>query len=804
MKRRTQAFSPKGKITVNKLDPGVFVVEIPETGRKISLGQPPDAIKRLQQVGYYGSNAVNTFVLADSKLQGDSISWVLVEFPILYALYLSTVEVKGNFIPAFFAGKFPMLAGLEEDVDKALKMIKYSNYGVDRLEELDEMDIPTKTRDALRKEILGLAVGNEIKDSKSFIDSVYLAANPKSEKEFTDIGDKILIGRLGYNKYRFVYKKDGIDVDVNLLPAENFRAPIEYKHLKFPVKNFGIWHTGEYDGMDPYFSCAHTTIIHKYEPIMIDYPSNMTDIINQNGLSKQSINTVIVTHNHDDHVGAMVELFRRNQPCHIITTEPVKHSLIKKLSTLVDLPEKAVSSSFNWTVLPFRSDEPYRTETLNLDGLMITGHLSCHSVPTTVYTFDIIQDGYCYSYGHFLDIVAFKRMEMLVKDSWMPKDHLDYLDRLVRKTKYSLLKYDAGCATDAAIPFTVHGQWQDLKNAATERSFRLFTHVNRDMLDPDYDREGRFVRIGDLDTALRTQDGKMIRLGTGTNANIAFFYQAYQLVLKYFESLMDGPVDANLLKKMAHYAFAFANSQKQPDPNIGSFLIEQDGRADFVYIIIRGMAEIQKSDDNGHLIFRSTIGDGEVLGDHGVISRRPRSASIKSMNHLTYLAVPANLFLEAMTALSINYEGNYKEMLERRELFQATEDLGQDVSTIILNGIAQKSEARKVKKGDVLIKKGAKDNKLLIVPGKVKLQVGKTRKQLMGPTLIGECEFFLHNGKKPSARLHSATAEESMEILSMDPCVVRDVPVIVDNIRRLIRSRCSSIYQNLPQIDKSL
>jgi len=218
--------------------------------------------------------------------------------------------VNGNFIPSFFAGKYPTLIDLENDVEKALKMIKYGNYGVDCLEELDGLDIPVKTRDALKKEICGLAVGNEIKESNTFIYPVYLTENPKDEKEFAKLASGIKIGRIRYNTYRIIYKKDHLDVDITLGPNEVFRAPVEYKHLKFPVTNFGIWHTGEFDGMDPYGSCAHTSIIHKYEPILIDYPSNMTDIINHNGLSKQSINTVIATHNHDDHNGAMVELFR--------------------------------------------------------------------------------------------------------------------------------------------------------------------------------------------------------------------------------------------------------------------------------------------------------------------------------------------------------------------------------------------------------------------------------------------------------------------------------------------------------------
>jgi len=801
MRHSTHASSPKNRLYCNKLDPGVFVVEVPETGRKISLGQPPDVIKRLQQVGYHGANGVTTFVLVDSKRQGDSISWCLTEFPILYALYFIMVEKNGVLMPAFHAGQKPMLAGLPGDVRKALAMIKYGNYGMDSIDEIDAMDIPPATREALRKEILGLAVGNVILDSESFIDSATLDEWPHNENEFTDLGDGIRLGHLGYNRYRFVYKDDSIDVDASLLPDEQFRAPVAYKHLKFPVANFGIWHTGEYDGMDPYYSCAHTSIIHKYEPVLVDYPSNMTDIINHHGLSKESINTVFVTHNHDDHIGAMVELFRRTRPCRVITTEPVRFSVVKKLAALVDLPEEVVTASFEWHILPFRRDKPYQTETVNFEGLRATGHLSCHSVPTTVYTFAVNQDGYNYTYGHFLDIVAFKRMGKMVKEGWMPAKHLDHLDTVIRKTPYSLIKYDAGCTSDASLPFTVHGQWQDLVESQTDRAFRVFTHAPEPQLDPAYESEGRFVAVGDLDSALRDPTGRLVRLGADKPAITAFYTRAFQAAWAYLQSLLDCPPESPEGKLLNHYAGAFANCPKHPDPNIGAFLFQQGAPSDSVIFIVRGRAEIIIQDPKGKVTFRSSVGDGEVVGDVGVLSGEARIASVKSLNRLSYLTIPSSLFLEAMEALGIRHAGFFKQLFKRRLTFQYASQLTRDLSTLELNRLARIAKPLKVRKGEVLYRKGEKDGRLLIAPKSVELTVGGEKTKLPGPTLIGECEFFLHGKRMPSARLHGAVAGVAMELLELEHDDVMHVPVMVDNLRRLIRTRRRGIYASLPKVD---
>lgn len=803
MKRVSRIKSEKKKLVLSKLDPGIFVIEVPEAGRKISLGQPPDAVKRLQQVGYFGEDAVDTFVIVDSKLQGDSVCWALIEFPVLYALYLCTVEINGNSIPAFFAGKYPMLVGLENDVKKALKMLKYGNYGVDSLEEIDEMDIPEKTKTALKSEILGLAVGNEIKDSDTFIHSVILTPEPKNNSDFSDIGDGIRIGKIGYNRYQIIYGGDSIEVDVTLKEGENFRAPIAYKHFKFPITNFGIWHTGEYDGMDPYYSCAHTTVIHQYEPILIDYPSNITDIINHNGLSKTSIDTVLVTHNHDDHIGGMVELFRRNTPCNIITTEPVKHSLIKKLSTMVDLPESSVSNAFNWTILPFRKDNPYQTETLNLNGLHITGHLSCHSVPTTLYTLKINQNGKIFTYGHFVDITAFKRMEMLVKNNQMPVEHYEHLRNIIHKQKYSLLKYDVGCPSDAAVPFTVHGQWQDLKDAATEKSFRVFTHVNKSALDPEFEKEGRFVRIGDLDTAVRTEEGQLVSIQDEKSSITAFFYHAYQLVIKYFESLVDKAHDLETHQKIKYYAYIFANTSKQLEPNIGSFLIEQGKESDYVYIIVRGRAAIRRYLPDETLITDSRVGDGEVLGDIGVLSKQHRMASVKTLNRLTYLAIPSNLFEEAMHAINVNYEGDFKNMFERRLLFQSACEISQDVSTIILNQIARNSQLKKIKKGHLLLGKEEQKNqtdKLIIIgDGIARIKNKKSTITLSGPTVLGEYQFLEELGQQTmSTETYSITAETDMDVLYINYDILKNIPLVIDNLRWVIKCR-AALYQQLEE-----
>jgi CRP-like cAMP-binding protein len=220
-----------------------------------------------------------------------------------------------------------------------------------------------------------------------------------------------------------------------------------------------------------------------------------------------------------------------------------------------------------------------------------------------------------------------------------------------------------------------------------------------------------------------------------------------------------------------------------------------------VIVLVRGRAQILMMDANGQVLFRSNIGDGEVVGDVGVIASRPRSASIKSLNRLSYLMIPDTLFLEAMGALGVLYDGYFKALFQRRLLFQSAYAISQDVSTLVLNRIAKHSRTLTTPRGTRLYSKGRPDGRLLICPRDVELSVGRRKERVTGPSVIGECEFFLDGAERPVPRLHSAMALEDMELLELDMDAVRNVPVIVDNLRHVIQQRRRTLYKGLPQID---
>jgi hypothetical protein len=144
--------------------------------------------------------------------------------------------------------------------------------------------------------------------------------------------------------------------------------------------------------------------------------------------------------------------------------------------------------------------------------------------------------------------------------------------------------------------------------------------------------------------------------------------------------------------------------------------------------------------------------------------------------------------------LNISYEGVFKQVFERRLMFQSADIAARDVSTIVLNNIGRNSETVQVKKGEELVKEGSIDRWLYILPGSAHIVVNGKKKKIKGPEMIGEREFFLWNEQKNVKRLHSVIVASDMTVLRMRADTIRKVPVIADNIRRIIRSR-EEIYQ---------
>lgn len=93
--------------------------------------------------------------------------------------------------------------------------------------------------------------------------------------------------------------------------------------------------------------------------------------------------------------------------------------------------------------------------------------------------------------------------------------------------------------------------------------------------------------------------------------------------------------------------FLFDYGRKQRF-SAGSYIIREGQHARNVFVILDGMAEIVKADENGNDKVVAKVGKGTILGEMGVFMDQPRTTSVRISEELTALEFTAESFTSAV------------------------------------------------------------------------------------------------------------------------------------------------------------
>ncbi len=92
---------------------------------------------------------------------------------------------------------------------------------------------------------------------------------------------------------------------------------------------------------------------------------------------------------------------------------------------------------------------------------------------------------------------------------------------------------------------------------------------------------------------------------------------------------------------------AFTSEQLQL--NDGDFLFHYNDPSDSIYLILEGTLEIVAEHDDGRIDVIVERKKNEIIGEMGVISNAPRSASIRAKGSVTVLKIEADAFLALLS-----------------------------------------------------------------------------------------------------------------------------------------------------------
>ncbi|MBF0620587.1 MAG: response regulator [Magnetococcales bacterium] len=470
-----------GNLLTIKVAPGVFWIKIPEAGLYILGGCPAEVVKHLMKQGYISKvttgdmtyeNGPNVILLSDVLVQNGGFS-NLAEFPVLQMLYRQGMIIPGH---PNNTGIKPLIMGSSAQVESQLEYIFRGNYGLKSKEEIIASGIDEQTAELYMKIKLKFAFGS-IRPSTDLLDTLIVT------EQDTEIRNGVYVRRTGFNNFRISYRDKHSDINLNLPAGVAYPSPYPLGFHRLRREYFAVLHSGEGDGWDINRPSMGSVLMFQGRIFLIDAGPGILYTLNALGIDVSEVDGVFHTHGHDDHFAGIPALIHSDRRLKYYATPMVRHSVAKKFSALMSLPEEKFSQFFDIQDLDFNVWN-------NCDGLEVKPLYSPHPVENNILLFRARDaDGYK-TYAHWSDLTSFSVLDNMAGDgpADIPQSFIDQV-----KTDYlqpvQLKKLDVGGGM-------IHGMAEDFRDDPSDRM--ILAHLDRS-LTPAEMEIGSEATFGALD-----------------------------------------------------------------------------------------------------------------------------------------------------------------------------------------------------------------------------------------------------------------------------------------------------------------
>ena len=607
----------------------------------------------------------NGVVYPDLRVQ-NGVSCNLIEFPLLHAMF-----VQGM----IFRGEKPTLVGTERQIHLGKESFKRGLYGFYDVSEMENCDLSQTEMRNLMREIESLAVGGikEMDELMDFVPLTPLEEAPTSKTATNHNG--VLIWKEAINVYGIEYKGESAKIDCNLAAGESYIPPLDIDTKNIPYVSFQVIDTGEEDGFSPK-SCLHTIIQWHDRIICIDLPMNSSYLLDKVSLSKNEIDAVIFTHNHDDHIGDISILIQMDKKVTVLCPKIIWKSILLKASNMLDMSIENLSAYFDYRPILYGEEYDYV-------GLRILAHPSLHPVPCAIYRIRGMVDREWKVYSHMSDILNFGRCEKLLKNGSITQERYQaYRDFILDPAQVK--KIDVGAKTGTE-DVAVHGSWRDFLDDTSDHI--VLAHINREHLE-----EEATVLVGQVAFAGSARD-----LSDNTTSNQYVTHDIYRqrsvnFLRDYMSNLLESRFFADAIREEQLHAYIRIladNELRLVQPQTPFFKKGQE--SDFVCMLVSGSASVWE-EENGSLKPVTVVGAGDLIGDVGALEFKRRNANIRSENYVHMLQIPAALFREVAVLFEIykpDGSGILQHIWKNRPIVQASATFGRNVPFRLQNKVAQ-------------------------------------------------------------------------------------------------------------------
>ncbi|MEO5364534.1 MAG: response regulator, partial [Magnetococcus sp. DMHC-8] len=454
--------SAMNNLLVIQVTPGVYWLQVPEAGLYVLCGCPGEVVKHLMRKGLISTvqrhgvtfeSGPNAILLSDLLVQNGGFA-NLSEFPVLQMLYR-----QGMILPKHpnNTGVRPLLIGSAAQVRAQLEYIHRGNYGLVSREEIMACGVEPELADIMMRIKRSFAFG-EIRSPHAFLDTLEIGEHPVS------IRNEVSVMRTGLNHFRFTYRGEHADIDLNLPPATIYEVPYPLGRHRIQQHYFAVLHTGEGDGWDINRPSMGSIVMFQGRVYLVDVSPAVLQILMALGIEISEVEGVFQTHGHDDHFGGLPALIHSHHRLKYYATPLVRASVAKKFAALTSLPEEKFADFFeihdltvdNWN---------------DCDGLEVMPLYSPHPVETTILMLRALAgDGYR-TYAHWADLSAFEVLDHMTGDGpeGVPAAFMDNIKRNYLRPA-DLKKLDIGGGM-------IHGLAEDFRQDLSKRL--VLAHTSR-------------------------------------------------------------------------------------------------------------------------------------------------------------------------------------------------------------------------------------------------------------------------------------------------------------------------------------
>ncbi|MCG6953424.1 MAG: cyclic nucleotide-binding domain-containing protein [Betaproteobacteria bacterium] len=630
---------------------GISWIEIADAGLRLLCGCPADVVKHLARRGLIlpvevggvaCESGPNAILLSDLAIQNGQ-ACNRAEFPVLQMLYL-----QGMLVPDHpnNTGERPQLIGSHRQVETQLAYLFRGNYGLASHEELVEAGVPEAQAETIMRMKLAFAYGR-IRPTEELVEPLVV------EHEPLELRGGVRLRRLRTNLFEIGYRGETVEVDLNLAPGEHYPSPYTLGHYLLEPDYFAVAHTGEGDGWDMNRPAMGCILFFQGRVYLVDAGPNVEFALSAVGIGVNEIDGIFQTHCHDDHLVGLTSLIAGDRRIAYYAVPMVRASAFKKLSAVMQLPEREFGRLFDVRDLMPDSWN-------DIAGLEVKPILSPHPVETTILYFRALWEGGYRVYGHLADIAS----ERVMNELLAPDDAPYGISAALREHSLAAYRMRADVKKIDIGGGLIHGDAQDFRGDSSGKL--ILAHTARRLTEEER-AIGSGASFGTVDVLIQ-------------GSSDIFRRRAYEYLRGYFPDVPKHRI--RHLLNCAHVVI---------DPEV--LLLHEGERVSDVYLVLSGSVERLRPGVAG----ASLLSAGSILGEAPALLDMPAAESYRALGFVRALRVPRDLYVDFVTRSAL-----YRHAVqahEKREFLRSVPLFADGVSGVTLNRLVQAAEPRSLERG---------------------------------------------------------------------------------------------------------